>query len=46
MGGLDEPTSGVISINGQLLNKTSEKQKSFIFFKFIWFCLSVSSLVS
>ena len=30
MGGLDEPTTGAIWINGHLLNKTTEKQKSFM----------------
>jgi len=37
MGGLDEPTTGGIWINGQLLNKTTEKQKSFIRNKYLGF---------
>jgi lipoprotein-releasing system ATP-binding protein len=46
MGGLDEPTSGVILINGQLLNKTSEKQKSFIRNQYLGFVYQFHHLLA
>lgn len=46
MGGLDEPTSGVISINGQILNKTSEEQKSFIRNQYLGFVYQFHHLLA